>query len=468
MKSKNLPSRPAAAFSKRKPRPGAAGGLVLDEAPRPFAGAELSNRIPSLVSLWRSEEIRSEAADRGESLCESPLMPQELRKVANALLALQRGLTGRRELPGLPYMESPELLGAYLLYYWPVSYLQASLALAELGARPKKVLDLGSGPGPFAAALQDAGADELLLVDSSPRALSLARNLLDPREHARAGSKNRATRIETLALDLESSAALPDGPFDLVSMGHCLNELWRDRSASERFDLRLALLKAAIKKLSPGGTLLVLEPALLSTAGEALALRDALAAHGHAIAGPCPGSYPCPALAAGPDRSCHSEAEWFPPEPIASIARAAGLDRRSVKATWFAVSRDSSTQEKAAYATDTSTKPSDSTSSSGTSPLRLPRVVSDPMLNKAGRLRFILCSEGRLVTISAPLDDERARAMGFRSLRRGDRVLIDNAEKRETGSLGIGPKTSFSIAARSPIPALRLAQPGLAKRGTHG
>jgi hypothetical protein len=42
-------------------------------------------------------------------------------------------------------MDDPRLLGAYLLFYWPVSYAQARSVLGELERRPREVLDLGSG-----------------------------------------------------------------------------------------------------------------------------------------------------------------------------------------------------------------------------------------------------------------------------------------------------------------------------------
>jgi SAM-dependent methyltransferase len=394
---------------------------------------DLERRLPSLEIAYRAHH--GDAAPKARGLGRG-----EVEAVGAVLLGLQRGLTGSRALAGAPYMDDPGLLGAYLLYYWPVSYVQASLALAELGLAPRRVLDLGSGPGPAAAAAIDAGRrggiePELILADGSGRALDLAKRVLG----AGGGAPG------AVELDLESEPPLArlrrEGGFDLVLLGHCLNELWRGQE--DRLTRRLALLEAAASLLAPGGALLALEPALLATSREALVLRDGLAARGYPILGPCPGAaagpYPCPALAAGPDRTCHAEAAWDPPEPVASLAAAAGLDRRSVKMAWFAVGARSADAAGGAAAPG----PRDALRG---------RVVSDPMLNKAGRLRFVICSEGALVAVSARRDDPAAGRSGFLDLRRGDRVAMSGLEARPGGGSGFSAGSRLELLAKAPSP----------------
>jgi SAM-dependent methyltransferase len=376
------------------------------------AGALLSSRIPFLIKEWRGD-------------ASSAFGGREIEAAAKALLALQRGLTGPRKLAGGGYMEDRELLGAYLLYYWPVSYMQVSLALAELPCSPGRVLDLGSGPGPAAAAIADSGSrlEEIVLVDGSRKALELGAAIL-------AKTPGLKSSVRTVQLDLESGASLPEGPFDLIVMGHCLNELWEGEPDS--LERRAELVRRAGSSLSPGGLILLVEPALLSTSRGLIGLRDRLAASGWRILAPCPGSYACPALAAGPDRSCHAESPWEPPEIVASLAKAAGLDRRSAKFTFFFLSPES--------------RPEDPRAEAG----RLDRrVVSDPMLNKAGRLRFILCGDGRLETISARADDPSARAKGFPGLRRGDVIRARALEARQ-GGFGLGPDSELEFRALAP------------------
>lgn len=394
------------------------------QAERPKIGAGLADRLPDLVAAWRASR-GSSGSDKG-----SPLSRREIETAGAALLKLQRGLTGDRRLAGSGYMDDTELLGAYLLYYWPVSYLQVSLAFAELrstGAAiaPERILDLGSGPGPAAAAVLDAcpSASELILVDSSEKALGMAEAILEARA-------DRRPRITRRALDLESEAALPEGPFDLAVIGHCVNELWR--GDPKALDRRLELLRRVAKSLSQGGLILVLEPALLLTSRELIALRDRLALEGWRVIAPCPGSYPCPIFAAGAERSCHAESAWIPGEPMASMAAAAGLDRSSVKCAYFFLSPPQS----------------DRRPEEGGQGCR--RVVSDPMLNKAGRLRYILCGEGSLATVSARADDEAARGAGFMDLKRGDRIRLDGFEDRPGGGLGFAVGSALESLSKAP------------------
>jgi SAM-dependent methyltransferase len=333
-------------------------------------------------------------------------------------------------------MDDRNLLGAYLLYYWPVSYMQVSLALAEHPIAPRRVLDLGSGPGPASAAVIDAceasagglPLERLVLVDKSAKALTLAKTII-------AESPGRSARIETVELDLESGAKLPEGPFDLIVMGHCLNELWR--SAPDVLERRAGLAERAAESLAPDGRMLLVEPALLATCRDLIALRDRLASRAWHILGPCPGSYPCPALAAGPERSCHAESPWKAPEPLASLARAAGLDRESVKFAFFSLTPKEKLEAR--------------TPSDASRPLANDRrVVSEPMLNKAGRLRYVLCGAGRLETLSARADDADTRAREFIGLRRGDILRAEGLEVRQGGGFGLLPESRLEVVARAP------------------
>jgi SAM-dependent methyltransferase len=397
--------------------------------------SKLEDRLQALVSLWRG-------GGRGR-----PLSAKEVERASKALLSLQRGLTGARRLAGAGYMEDPDLLGAYLLYYWPVSYMQVSLAASSLGSpdgRSLRVLDLGSGPGPASAALLDrfSGREvELFLADGSAKALDLARSILD-------SGAARPSRLETFAVNLERLIAsnIPPGPYDIIVMSHVLNELWR--GAPDRLERRQGLVEAQAARLAPGGSLLLLEPALLETSRELLALRDRLVAAGFRILSPCLRGGACPALAAGPSHSCHAEVPWEPPEPVASLARAAGLDRVSVKMSYLLLA-------PAASEGGVATKASESSPESSSGILRA-RVVSEPLLNKAGRVRFLLCNEAGRFALSAKRDDPTARAQGFFSLRRCDLVEAGGLVLRGEASgpagappaYGFGPATSLRVVER--------------------
>ncbi len=410
--------------TKKRPAPISPGASPPDRpfGAGPIAGASLRDRLPTLVEAWRGG--RGPATQGG-----SALGAREIDTAGAALLSLQRGLTGGRELAGAAYMDDRALLGAYLLYYWPVSYMQVSIALAEFPFSPRRILDLGSGPGPASAAVIDAApsgstVESLVLVDRSRKSLDLAAAIIGR------GARVPAA-LATARLDLETAVDLPAGPFDLIIMGHCLNELWKGEADALR--RRAEFLERASGRLSPGGRLLLVEPALLATSRGLIGLRDMLAARSWRVLGPCPGSYPCPALAAGPERSCHAESPWAAPEPVASLAKEAGLDRTAVKFSFFFLSPPTR---------------------AGTPPEERPpenrRVVSDPMLNKAGRIRFILCGGGMLETLSARADDEGARARGFMGLGRGDVVRASSLELRQGGGFGLLPGSELEILSRAP------------------
>src|SRR5438067_3085011 len=129
---------------------------------------DLERWMKRLVTVWRNARRRED---------EGPLTPHEIKELGAGVRQLSLGLTRERSLAGARYMDDPKLLGAYLLFYWPVSYAQGRQVLGELPNRPRSALDLGSGPGPVAFAAMDAGAAEVTCADRSKPALALAREL---------------------------------------------------------------------------------------------------------------------------------------------------------------------------------------------------------------------------------------------------------------------------------------------------
>lgn len=377
----------------------------------------LKGHIPGLLSLWRGG---------GGS---GPLTKGEVSRAGEALLRLQRGLTGERSLAGAGYMQDSTLLGAYLLYYWPVSYLQVSLALSSrsdllsrLGdGSAVRVLDLGCGPGAASSAFCDllpGRKKEVFLVDASQKAMKIANRLL---------AKDDVAVTENV-MNFQQDA-LPKGPepFDVIIVNHLLNELWT--GMADAVQRRVAFLIEWTKLLKPSGLLFFAEPALLSTSRDAMAVRDGLASQGFSVLSPCTGDRPCPALLAGEGNTCHGEVGWNPIEPIASLARVANLDRESVKMTFFLMGKEREDRNASPQGV-----------------IRA-RVVSDAMLNKSGRVRYLLCDGSRRFAFSADKKDPFARKAGFDSLRRYDLVEITGAEARGD-AYGCNPRTVIKLLSR--------------------
>jgi SAM-dependent methyltransferase len=373
---------------------------------------------------------------------------------------LSTGLTRDRALAGARYMDEDRLLGAYLLFYWPVSYLQARGVLSELPRPPKRVLDLGSGPGPMAFAALDAGAAEAVAADRSPRALDAARALA-----AAAGEPLATRRWDPAKGDLPAAAAA-GGTFDAVILGHVVNELF-----AGDVEKRTALLEQAAALLAPGGSLVVVEPALRDTSRALLRVRDRLVERGWAIRAPCLFAGACPALRKESDW-CHAERPVEPPPLVAAIAKEAGLRREAVKMSYLVVAaRDAATATSdprglrprpAGEAPEASTTPRPAGgarepapfgrelpagAASRREPPRVFRIVSEPLPSK-GRLRYMACGpEGRLGLALQEKHVGPANA-GFEGLLRGDVVAVEGAEPSGEG-LKLGPDSKVRVVAKA-------------------
>jgi len=251
-----------------------------------------------------------------------------------------------------------------------------------------------------------ASADMKISVtvfDSSGTALDIAEKLL----------QNNSTRcpVDVAAIRGNlASDALPDGEFDLVLFGHSLNEIAHDKP--DRLGIRAELARKAIGRLGYRGMLLIIEPALLSTSRDLIALRNELCAEGYPVHGPCTCDTACGILESSASATCHDESLWKIPRSVQKLADEAGLDRNAIKMTWFAFSKPDcpAGKHESVY-----------------------RVVSEPMLNKAGRVRYLLCGSKNRMPFSAKKDDQAAAAGGFFLLARGDIVAIENPELRESG-----------------------------------
>lgn len=402
------------------------------------ASQDLARWIPHLVEAWRAlrrpagrgtagpRRARGDPRRRGPREDEGALAPDELREVGAAVERLSRGLTRERELAGARYLDEERLLGAYLLFYWPVSYLQARGILSELPHRPRAVLDLGSGPGPAAFAALDAGAAEVTAADRSPKALAAARRL------AAAAGEPLATREWNPARPGPLASLAPGKRFDVVTVAHALNELFQGPDADAR---RAALLEEAVDLLLPGGSLVVIEPALRETSRALLRVRDLLVARGHAVRAPCLFRGACPALARESDW-CHAERAIEPPPLVARIAQAAGLRKEAVKMSYLVLS-----PRAEAWAEPP--------------PGRVFRIVSEPLPSK-GRLRYMGCGpEGRM-GLSLQEKHVREGNRRFEHLLRGDVVEISGAEPRGDGiALGEASDVKVVASAGRPVPADR-------------
>lgn len=393
------------------------GGLLLADSTNSWSVAsyakDLGDWVPRLIAVWR----------RARKLPDGPahtLLPRELQEVASGVRTLSLGLTRDRMLAGAPYMDDPKLLGAYLLFFWPVSYAQARELFGELPHRPRSCLDLGSGPGPVAFAALDAGASDVTCADRSRAALKLATEL------AKEAGEALATREWT------PDAPLPDGRFDVITLGHVVNELYGRPESSGVIAKRTALLSTIAASVKPQGSLLVMDPALRETSRALLQVRDAWVQGGGAVRAPCFFKGPCPALIKESDW-CHAEREWSPPPVIAAIAREAGLKKEALKMSYLMLSPPGE-----AWA-----KPPDG---------QVFRIVSESLASK-GRNRFMGCGASGRIGLAMQDKHLGEANKAFAHLRRGDVVRVEGTEPRGDGlALGETSAVTFVAHVGQPIP----------------
>lgn len=374
---------------------------------------DLNRWIPNLLSVWRRRRrLKDGPSDR--------LFPHELKEIASGVKTLSVGLTGKRQLVGTGYMDAPALLGAYLLFYWPVSYAQARYALGHLPSKPRSVLDLGSGPAPMSFAALDHGASEVTAADRSEEALKLATELA-----GEAGEPLYVRKWDPLKVD-----RIPAGTFDLVIMGHTLNELWAGDINEQ--DKKVYLIERAFGSLRRGGFVIIIEPALLLTSRNLLKLRDALVSKGFPVAAPCLFEGDCPALKKE-GNTCHTDRNWEPPKMVGDIARAAGLHKDALKMSFLILGCKGAKLPE----------PPDG---------RVFRIVSE-ILESNKRLRLVGCGPEGRVGLSILEKNITAGNRVFLHLQRGDVVKITGAEDRESG-IALTDKSNVAIIARGgkPLP----------------
>jgi ribosomal protein RSM22 (predicted rRNA methylase) len=288
----------------------------------------------------------------------------------------------RSELPSL--RGDRAALCARLRFFLPRDAPKIAAPLAELAAasalpqaRTLRVLDLGAGLGTTSLGaarllLAQPGVERVVVdaVDRDGDALVIASAL----------AKHYA-REAGLALELETrNAALTPAlldrltpPYHLILLGFVLNELALEHD--EPVAQHVTLLRRASALLAPGGAIIVLEPALRAQARALQLTRGEILAQGGPpyVFAPCLHAGACPLLARERDW-CHERLPQALPEPIATIARDAGLRDAELSYAYLSLHQAPRSLAELEHGARE----------------RLYRVVSAPLASK-GKLELLLC-----------------------------------------------------------------------------
>ena len=119
---------------------------------------------------------------------------------------------------------------------------------------------------------------------------------------------------------------------------------------------------------------------------------------------------PCPARAEGV--ACHAATRWTPPPLTEQLTRAAFISKEAPAFSYLCLAAEGHADRPPAGAL---------------------RVISERLTNKAGRERVVTCGADGKQSLSAPPGQGEAWRARWRQLSRGDGVVVEGAERRETG-----------------------------------
>ena len=354
--------------------------------------------------------------------------------VAQAVVNLSRLFTTTRAILPLHYLDDPAHASAYLSYFLPVNLSKVQVLLDELSEnsgteasdRPMAILDLGCGPGTGALALLDwlwhrspeqAKSLSVLASDASHAPLRDTKRLWDaycqevgiPSTGLRCVEGNLEHPLKG---DL-GKQIVQGGPYDLIMMANCLNELF---SASiDPPTERAAIVAQLLPFLAPHGTIMIIEPALRQTARGLHQLRNHLLKQGLCtVYSPCLHEKACPALD-HPDDWCHEERPWQIPPMIAAIDRDVGFIKDALKFSYLLLRTDGRTIATRSPQTF--------------------RVVSELRVLK-GDTRAWLCNELGRSEVGRLDRAESETNAAWDDCQRGSIIRLDGVKRKEGSTLG--------------------------------
>jgi predicted nicotinamide N-methyase len=364
----------------------------------------MKKRAPVPKPLW--DEIYFVLIEKWRKLLKLPLGPadrlqtREFRSLIDALLEYKESNE----------IDSPETLGAYLMYEWPLHYAQGLSLLQEIQNKPDKVLDLGTLGAPFSLAALQHGATEVIAIGENERALKHGADL----------SGHLGYPISIRVADPKYPKLLNLGrSWDLIILSY---SLFRNFSSQEA---QMSYINQLLPLLSEDGHLLIVEDSITDVNKKFLSLRDQIASQNLPILAPCLWKGDCPALKHGSSPCFAQRPLVDKPFMIKEIQRAAKINLNSLKMSYLILR----------------------------SPLFIPpklqdnlyRVVS-PAVNTFRGERYFLCGVSGKATLGTTLKEHPKQSKAFEYLKRGDVISIEDAVKLQD-DMQVVDKTVLQLKA---------------------
>lgn len=351
--------------------------------------ADMDTLMPLLIGVWRRFHKLAGPSDI--------LQTREFRSVVMAVQNLLDGLESGTSLVGTDYLADREILGAYLLYFWVIHYQQALSLLNEIpttsGNGISRVLDLASGPGAFSFAALKHGACDVTAIDHNASALTMAGEIC-----GRHGYPLTVRQHNVLKFPYPIQ-----GKFDLIIIGHCLEELFPSHRSGWQNEQR-HWIEQVHSLLSPQGYLLFVESSQAAPNRRMLELRNTLVNSGFPVQAPCVWRGQCPALLA--NNQCYAQRDFEKTFVIKEIQRSAKINLSSLKMSYLLVKHQDNKWP---------TLPD----------IPLYRVISRSVETFAGK-RYHLCGTDGKRDLGSHLKEQTTAARAFDFLKRGELISIHN------------------------------------------
>jgi SAM-dependent methyltransferase len=375
---------------------------------------DLETLTPLLIGVWRRFHKLSGPPDK--------LQTREFRTVVEAVKALESRFLDGKSLIGQDYFADPNLLGAYILYQWVIHYQQGLSIIGELPTTPRRVLDVCSGAAPFAFAALRHGAQEVIATDHNAMALKLGGEICG----------RYGLPLSVRKWNCKQHCPI-EGKFDLIILGHCLEELFpAERKGWQEEQLKF--LKNLIDKLTPNGYLMITESSFGESNKRVLQLRDTLVEDGVPVQAPCVWRGECPALKTA-NSPCYAQREMEKSHLIKEIQRGASINLGSLKMSYVIF------RNPTAGWPDLGDK-------------KLYRVISPPVEAFGGK-RFYLCGTDGKKQLGSRLENHPVESRAFEYLRRGELISFsDVLEKQSAIDIIEGSQVHVEAACGKPLPDL--------------
>jgi SAM-dependent methyltransferase len=373
---------------------------------------DLESIIPILIGMWRRLHKLSGPSD--------VLQTREFRGVVSAIKTLQQKSEGQKSLIESDYFSNPDLLGAYLLYYWIIHYQQGLSLLNEIPATPMRVLDVCSGPAAWSFAALRHGAHNVIAVDRNIKSLELGAEVC-----GRYGMPLTIRKWDCLKEPLPV-----EGQFDLIIVAHCLEELFPP-SKKNGIETQNTFIRKLLNFLTPQGFLLVVDDSFQESNRRILQLRDHFVKEGVPIQAPCVWKGECPALKT-PNSPCYAQRDMEKPYILKELQRAAQINLSSLKMSYIIFR-----SPQAAWPT----LPDQS----------LYRIISPPVESYHGK-RYYLCGTDGKKNLGSHMNPLPKESRAFEYLKRGELISIKNPlEKHQALDIIEGTSVTVKAACGKPL-----------------